>query len=131
MANNILIQTGEYVSTEEVSAGLHIPRTKMAIGTQGSDNGDADSGSGASSNRTLRIISASDDPVAAAMADQGAGVDTFYTFAATNLVNSIKSTPGRLYALEMSNPNPVDVFVQLFDLAAAGVTLGTTVPKQS
>lgn len=34
-----------------------------------------------------------------------------------------------LYAVAFWNPNTVDIFVQVFDVAHASVTLGTTVPK--
>ena len=33
--------------------------------------------------------------------------------------------------MEVSNPNTVDAFVQLFDVAAASVVVGTTTPKLS
>lgn len=47
----------------------------------------------------------------------------------TNAAVAVKTSAGSLYGVNFRNQNASDVFVQLFDLAVAGVTLGTTPPK--
>lgn len=44
---------------------------------------------------------------------------------------AVKTSGGKLYGLEVSNPNTVSEWVQIFDLVAADITLGTTAPKLS
>ena len=48
-----------------------------------------------------------------------------------NTAQAVKAAPGRIYAMEVSNPNTANAFIQLFDALAANVTVGTTTPKQS
>ena len=57
--------------------------------------------------------------------------DTYFSNAATATATTITSAPASLHSLECSNPNATDVFVQLFNLPARIVTLGTTTPKMS
>lgn len=45
-----------------------------------------------------------------------------------NSVQSVKTVAGRIHAIEVSNPNAADAFLQLFDLATGDVTVGTTTP---
>ncbi len=59
------------------------------------------------------------------------GIDPFLDLTADNTVAAIKAAPGKLYFLQCTNPNPYDVWIQLFDALTAGVTLGTTVPTLS
>lgn len=47
-----------------------------------------------------------------------------------NTVQTIKASAGKVYSLEVQNPNTSDAYIQLFDEAGA-ITVGTTVPKQS
>lgn len=47
-----------------------------------------------------------------------------------NSEQSISSTGGYLYSLQVINPNSADAFIQLFD-ESGSVTVGTTTPKQS
>jgi hypothetical protein len=42
-----------------------------------------------------------------------------------------RTNGAKLVYFEFQNPNNVDCWVQLFDLALANVTVGTTTPKQS
>ena len=48
-----------------------------------------------------------------------------------NTAQVCKTSGGRVHYLEVSNRNTVDAYLQLFDVAAASVTVGTTTPKQS
>lgn len=48
-----------------------------------------------------------------------------------NTAQAVKTTAGRIHAIEVSNKNNADAFIQLFDTATTGVTVGTTTPKLS
>ena len=50
---------------------------------------------------------------------------------ADNTATEMKAAAGKLYYLEVANINNVDVFLQLFNVAAVDVTVGTTAPVQS
>lgn len=76
-------------------------------------------------------LNAADDEVAVG-ADAGVtGLSTVFDSDGDNTAQQIKASAGRLYALEISNPNSSDAYVQLFDLATGSVTVGMTTPKQS
>lgn len=51
--------------------------------------------------------------------------------AVTTTVQSIKASTGQLYGYHIFNPNSTVCWVQLFNLAAGSVVLGTTVPFKS
>jgi hypothetical protein len=46
-------------------------------------------------------------------------------------VTAMKASAGKLYALNIYNPNTSIVYLQMWDLATASVTLGTTTPKKT
>lgn len=48
--------------------------------------------------------------------------------ALTNSAQAIKATAGQLYGWYIYNPNAIAQFVQLYNVAAASVTVGTTSP---
>lgn len=48
-----------------------------------------------------------------------------------NTAQALSARSGQLHYLEVQNPNAADAFIQLFDAAAADVTVGTTTPKLS
>jgi hypothetical protein len=57
------------------------------------------------------------------------GLSSFVNTAASNTVLSIKTTAGKLYGLHVDNTaNASKTYIQVFNLLAANVTLGTTVP---
>lgn len=49
----------------------------------------------------------------------------------TSTKAAIKAGEAHLFALEVSNPNTDDAFIQLFDAAIANVTVGSTTPTLS
>ena len=59
------------------------------------------------------------------------GTSTFFASAQLATVTAVKTTAGNLYGFTLQNPNAAAAYLQLFDLAVAGVTLGTTAPKLS
>lgn len=59
------------------------------------------------------------------------GYQTLFDSSVDNSAQALKASAGQLYSVEISNIAATDGFLQLFDLAAANVTVGTTVPKLS
>jgi|TARA_R100000306_G_scaffold62222_2_gene67745 hypothetical protein len=60
-----------------------------------------------------------------------AGLRTLFDSDGDNSAQACKTSNGRLYGVEVSNPNSADAYLQLFDLATGSVTVGTTTPKLS
>lgn len=48
-----------------------------------------------------------------------------------NTAQACKTSEGDLHYIHALNPNSVDVYLQLFDVVAASVSVGTTTPKVS
>lgn len=59
------------------------------------------------------------------------GLSTYFNNALSTTVSAVKALAGRLYNLQVQNPNSSDAWVQVFDLATGSVTLGTTTPKKA
>lgn len=60
------------------------------------------------------------------------GLSSYVNTAATNTVTNIKATAGKLYGISVDNTaNNAKSYIQLFNLAAVNVTLGTTAPFYS
>lgn len=61
------------------------------------------------------------------------GLSSFRTTNAvplTNVAQAVKASAGNLYGLVAINPNTAPIFLKFFNVAAAGVTPGTTVPAR-
>lgn len=48
-----------------------------------------------------------------------------------NTPQQVKASAGAIYAIEVSNPNAADAYLQLFDVANGSITVGTTAPNLS
>jgi hypothetical protein len=59
------------------------------------------------------------------------GLSVNFQSALTNTAVAIKASAGRLYGYNFFNPGTALVYVQIFNVAAASVTLGTTTPIMS
>lgn len=59
------------------------------------------------------------------------GASTLFDADGDNTAQACKTSAGSLYGLHIINSNVADAYLQLFDLAVASVTVGTTTPKQS
>jgi len=59
------------------------------------------------------------------------GATTYFDADGDNTAQAVKTAGGNVYAVEISNINTTDAFLQLFDLATGNVTVGTTTPKLS
>lgn len=59
------------------------------------------------------------------------GMNTLFDADGDNTAQQVKGSSGNLYMLEVSNPTSADAYLQLFNLAAVSVTVGTTTPKLS
>lgn len=71
--------------------------------------------------KTQRII-----PVASA-ASQGLSID--YRSALSNTAVAVKASAGRIYGYHLYNSNITTAFVQVYNVAQVGVTVGTTTPN--
>lgn len=58
------------------------------------------------------------------------GCDIYFNAALTNTVVSIKTVAGNLYGLRAYNAGAAYAFIQVFNVTAASVTLGTTTPTE-
>jgi len=58
----------------------------------------------------------------------GRAVSYYFNNALLAAATAVKAGAGTIYFIEVSNPTTDDVYLQLFDVAAADVTLGTTTP---
>jgi hypothetical protein len=56
------------------------------------------------------------------------GASISYQSALTNTKVAVKASAGNLYGYHIYNPNTSVVYIQIFNLASASVTLGTTTP---
>lgn len=57
------------------------------------------------------------------------GATYFFDSSADNTAQALKTSAGTLYGLDIYNPNSVWGFVQVFNVAAGSVTVGTTAPN--
>lgn len=61
----------------------------------------------------------------------GAGLQTVRDADVDNTAQACKASAGNLYGISVQNPNSADAWLQLYDVAAGSVTVGTTTPKLS
>jgi hypothetical protein len=62
---------------------------------------------------------------------QGIGASPYFNVAVTNTPVALRAVSSRLYYVHAINTALTDVFLQMFDVPAASVVAGTTVPVQS
>lgn len=63
------------------------------------------------------------------VANFAAGANLYFDADGDNTAQAIKTTSGRLFKLHVINPNNTAAYVQLFNVAAGSVTVGTTTPN--
>ena len=92
-------------------------------------------GNGVSGTGVQRVTIASDStgvvgssPTASATAT---GSDIFRTAALTNVAQAVKASAGTFYGYHFQNPNTSGAWVQIYNVAAGSVTVGTTTPNIS
>lgn len=56
------------------------------------------------------------------------GLTTFFNGAVTNTAVAVKASAGQVYSWMLFNPSGAVAYLQVFNVAAAGVTVGTTAP---
>jgi hypothetical protein len=76
---------------------------------------------------TMSVDVASSVPIVPAASATGTGLTAFFS-AALSAAVAVKASAGRLYGYHIQNPNAAGVFVQIFNVAAGSVVLGTTTP---
>lgn len=66
------------------------------------------------------------------VADEGGpGLKVFRNTALVATAVAVKASAGRNYGWYVYNPNSADAWLQVYDVAQAGVTVGTTTPNVS
>lgn len=68
---------------------------------------------------------------ATALLPATSGGTSIYSGSLTTTVTDIKASAGQLYGWQIGNTNATNVYVQIFNLGHASVTLGTTPPTMS
>lgn len=63
--------------------------------------------------------------------EPGVGSTPYFNNAVTNTAVAVTAYPARVFYVHAINNTTTDVFLQVFDVAAASVVVGTTVPVQS
>lgn len=99
-----------------------------ANGTAGTPSAAVQSVQGITGGTVLPVDGGS--PVLAAAADQ-LSTTSFRITSLTNVAQAIKASAGGIYSLEPYNSHTATVFLQIYDVAAASVTVGTTTPKKT
>lgn len=86
-------------------------------------------GAGNTGTGSQRVTIASDQvAIAIKQTPQTSGGCTPATGSIGNTATAVKITPGQLYGIDVYNSNVVTVYLQIWDLATGGVTVGTTPP---
>jgi hypothetical protein len=83
----------------------------------------------AAANAILTTIDVDTDAISTNTGIMGTGFLPFFDSDGDNTVLVVKAAAGRLYKIEAVNSNGVDVYIQLFDVAAGSVTVGVTTPN--
>lgn len=98
------------------------------FGYNGSGYDRIGNGNGTAATRSLRVTVASDSTgqIASAANATATGFTVSQQNALTNTKVSVKTSAGNLYGYRIYNPNTTYVYIQVFNLLTASVTLGTT-----
>lgn len=78
-----------------------------------------------------KVLNTGEDALKVNIDNVTLGASMLFDSNGDNTAQAVKAGAGTLYNLEVSNPNGADAWIQLFDVAAGSVTVGTTVPNQS
>jgi hypothetical protein len=119
MADNVRYNepaNGTMIATDDLGGGVQIQRVKAAFGGDGS---------------AADVAAANPLPVCVGITADIAGLATYFAPAASNVVQAVKSGPGRLLAVHAANKDAATRFLQIFDAPAANIVLGATTPKLS
>ena len=130
VTNAGLTELAAAIDTEvQVDIVAALPAGTNAIGklaaNSGVDIGDVDVTSIAAGTNIIGAV------IPSGHATAGTGLSTVFDADGDNTAQAIKAGAGRLFFLEVYNPNSADAWIQLFDVATGGVTVGTTTPKLS
>lgn len=68
-------------------------------------------------------------PIESTATSNATGISTLLDADADNTAQVLKAAAGNLYYIEAINSNAADAYIQLFNVAAGSVNVGTTVPK--
>lgn len=87
-------------------------------------------GNGTSGTGAQRVTIASDSTgqVAPAAASTATGTSIYNNTALSSTKQAVNASAGNLYGYHIYNPNSTVIYIQLFNVASASVTVGTTAP---
>ncbi len=113
MADNVAITAGSgtSIATDDVG-GVHVQRVKITTGADGTAN-DA---------TATNPVPTTNYP------NTNGGWTPYSNTALSNTKQTVKGSAGCFGGYMIYNPNTVPIFIQVFDVAAASVTVGTTTP---
>lgn len=86
-------------------------------------------GAGAVGATVQRTTLASDDPAVSKLEEMAGGTTALFDADGDNTAQVCKAAAGTLYNVDVINPNAAAAYVQLFNVAAGGVTVGVTAPN--
>ncbi len=147
---------GDTIGADEIS-GVKYQRIKLITGADGVNDGDVSSANGlpvelvagtasigklgagtasigklgANSGVDIGDVTLNGGETAVGALATVTGLESIFDSDGDNSAQVCKAAAGRLYAVEVSNINTEDTWLQLFDVAAGSVTVGTTTPKLS
>jgi hypothetical protein len=112
------VPSGSVIATDDVG-GVHYQKVKLDIGGDGA----------ASILSSTNPLPVTPYPVTAGgLSVFNANTGDTYT-ALTNTAQAVKASAGQVYGWSIFNPAAATSYVLLYDVAAAGVTVGTTTAK--
>lgn len=129
VANAILVDlsatTANATAIKVDASGATINTALSQIGAAAVSAGNGVSGTGV---QRMTLASDSTGQVAPAANATSTGVSINFQTALTNSKIAVKASAGNMYGWHIYNPNNAVTYIQLFNLASASVTLGTTAP---
>lgn len=124
-ADNVAITAGSgtSIAADEVSDGtLGTVKVQFVKLMDGTLDGTTKAAVGANGLNVAAV------PMASATAT---GLTTNRQTALSNTAVAVKASSGRVYGYHIYNPNTSDSYVQLYDVAQGGVSVGTTTPTRT
>lgn len=106
---------GTRFASDELSGSppVHVPRIKVMLGADGTNDGDISDGNPA----PVKLV-----------ADPALGLDLFRSLDLDESEEQIKATAGCVYFIRWQNRSAAERFLKFYNATAASVTVGTTAP---
>lgn len=132
---------GGRVTSTDISASISSSISSPNINVHKVGGSIVDHGVGNASSGSQRIVIADDDTNLAAInanlaktrtpTATATGLTRFRNIAVTNTAVAVKGSAGNIYSINAYNPGVALAYLHIYNVAAASVTVGTTVPNWS